>query len=149
MPGERGRPRWDSERTQSDKTIGPLERRVLDWLWARGSPASVRDLQSEFPTTAYTTLLTTLDRLYRKGLLQRAKTGRAFQYRPSCTRDELASRLARQSIERLIGSRAGLWRPVLSTLVESVSERDETVLDELERLIREHRESRRHREEQP
>ena len=58
--------------------LGPLEWRVLEALWARTTIASVRDLQPEFPDIAYTTLMTTLDRLHRKGVLLREKNGRAF-----------------------------------------------------------------------
>ncbi|HEX7778752.1 MAG TPA: BlaI/MecI/CopY family transcriptional regulator, partial [Vicinamibacterales bacterium] len=54
----------------SDETgrLGPLEWRVLEALWSRTTLASVRDLQPDFPEIAYTTLMTTLDRLYRKSV---------------------------------------------------------------------------------
>ena len=41
-----------------------------------------RDLQPQFPGVAYTTLMTTLDRLFREGTLTRVKSGRAFYYTP-------------------------------------------------------------------
>ena len=66
--------------------FGALELRVLEALWRRGADASVRDLMPEFPQAAYTTLMTTLDRLHRKGVLERRKDGRAFHYRPLSTR---------------------------------------------------------------
>ena len=62
--------------------LGPLERRVLEVLWGRDREARVRDLQPSFPEIAYTTLMTTLDRLHRKGVLYRVPEGRAFAYRP-------------------------------------------------------------------
>ena len=71
---------------QFEAAFGPLERRVLDALWAHGHPACVRDLQDRFPGVAYTTLMTTLDRLFRKGVLHRHKEGRAFVYQPTATR---------------------------------------------------------------
>jgi len=148
MPTDRFRLRRDRRPDRLDDVIGPLERRVLDWLWTRSSGASVRDLQPDFPATAYTTLMTTLDRLHRKGLLERRKAGRAFRYRPRCSREELASEIACQSVERL-GVGAGGWRPVLSTLVETISQRDESVLDELERLIRERRDGEPRRRDRP
>ena len=52
---------------QLESTFGPLEIRVLDALWARQTPACVRDLQPQFPGVAYTTLMTTLDRLFQEG----------------------------------------------------------------------------------
>ena len=70
-----------------DTRLGPLETRVLDALWTRGSASSVRDLHPAFPGIAYTTLMTTLDRLHRKGVLSRVKQGRAFLYAPVTSRD--------------------------------------------------------------
>ena len=71
--------------------LGPLEWRVLEALWGAAAPASVRDLTPEFPEIAYTTLMTTLDRLYRKGVLERVKQGRAFFYQTKLSRSEFDS----------------------------------------------------------
>jgi predicted transcriptional regulator len=122
-----------------DETLGPLERRVLESLWARAAAASVRDLQPEFRPIAYTTLMTTLDRLYRKGMLERQKDGRAFRYRAKYSREGLHSELARRAFSKLLGHGRGWLRPVLSMLIDTVSERDAEALDELERLVRERR----------
>jgi predicted transcriptional regulator len=118
--------------------FGKLEVRVLDALWRRGDAASVRDLQADFPSTAYTTLMTTLDRLHRKGVLERMKAGRAFLYRPRYTRDELRLGLAENALGVILGT-AVSTRPLLSFLLDAVSRRDEALLDELERLVREKR----------
>jgi predicted transcriptional regulator len=116
--------------------FGPLEVRVLDALWARGNPACVRDLQPDFPGIAYTTLMTTLDRLHRKGTLSRVKQGRAFYYQPVATRDELIVRLAGTTFANVLRDHSAL-RPVLSQFVETVTNRDRAALDELEALVRE------------
>jgi len=118
--------------------FGKLEVRVLEALWRRGEAASVRDIQPEFPTTAYTTLMTTLDRLHRKGVLERMKAGRAFLYRPRYTRDELRLGLAENALGVILGSGVST-RPLLSFLLDAVSRQDEALLDELERLVREKR----------
>jgi predicted transcriptional regulator len=105
---------------------------------------TVRDLQSSFPCVAYTTLMTTLDRLYRKGVLARAKACRAYAYEPRFARGELEVRLAARVIDDLLGP-AGAARPlepVLSCFVDAVSERDRLALDELERLVRAKRSGR-------
>jgi predicted transcriptional regulator len=118
--------------------FGRLEVRVLEALWRRGDAASVRDLQADFPATAYTTVMTTLDRLHRKGVLDRVKAGRAFLYRPRYTREELRLGLAENALGVLFGPGVST-RPLLSFLIEAVSRRDEALLDELERLVREKR----------
>ncbi|HXH06609.1 MAG TPA: BlaI/MecI/CopY family transcriptional regulator, partial [Vicinamibacterales bacterium] len=76
-------------RSRLGSLFGPLELRVLEAVWRRGREASVRDLLPDFPGTAYTTLMTTADRLYRKGVLVREKRGRAFVYRARYDREQL------------------------------------------------------------
>jgi len=127
--------------TALESFFGPLELQVLETLWRRGIEASVRDLQAEFASTAYTTLMTTLDRLHKKGVLKRKKSGRAFLYRPRFTREELSAALTTSAIDALLGTsdRQASARPVLSCFVEVVSQRDQVLLDELERLVREKR----------
>ena len=123
-------------RSPVDTAYGPLEVRVLDALWARSSPACVRDLQPAFPHVAYTTLMTTLDRLFRKGVLARHKRGRAFHYHPLFTRAQLHSRLAGSAFASLLPGESGDVRPILSLFVDAVGERDHALLDELELLVR-------------
>jgi predicted transcriptional regulator len=121
--------------------FGPLEIQVLEALWSEPQATSVRALQERFPRVAYTTLMTTLDRLYKKGVLERERQGRAFLYRTRATREDLDGDLASGAIDGLLGSspsRAAL-RPLLSSFVEAVSRRDAELLDELEQMIRSQR----------
>ena len=119
--------------------LGPLERRVLEALWLRGVAARVRDLQVSFPEIAYTTLMTTLDRLHRKGVLAREKAGRAFVYRTRVSRADLVAEQAGGALEAAFGSRADELRPILSFFVETVSREDRESLAALERLVAERR----------
>jgi predicted transcriptional regulator len=69
--------------------LGPLEQQLLKRIWARGN-ATVRELVDVGDLDiAYTTVMTTLDRLYKKKLLDRAAEGRAFRYSPRVTKEEL------------------------------------------------------------
>jgi predicted transcriptional regulator len=124
--------------------FGTLELRVLEALWAGDDAQSVRDLQPRFPGVAYTTLMTTLDRLHRKGVLDRQKAGRAFVYRPRYTREVLRSHVASEALQAVFGDRASELTPILSFFVETISREDRESLDALERLIEERR--RRDRE---
>ncbi len=117
--------------------FGALELRVLDAMWRRGGEVAVRDLQPDFPGSAYTTLMTTMDRLHRKGALARRMQGRAFVYWPVSSREELESRLVTQALQPLLQGTTA--HPVLSFFVEEVSRQDDSLLDELERLVREKR----------
>jgi predicted transcriptional regulator len=110
---------------------------VLDALWRRGGEVAVRDLQPDFPGSAYTTLMTTMDRLHRKGVLERRKIGRAFAYRPLNSRQEMESGIVTRALQPLL--RGDGAQPILSFFVEEVSRQDDRLLDELERLVREKR----------
>jgi predicted transcriptional regulator len=117
----------------SRRPLGPLERRLLDELWSRGN-ATVRELVEEANLeVAYTTVMTTLDRLYKKRLLQRIAEGKAFRYSPSYTRQEFARAEAGEAILQLLES--GAASLPLSYLVEILNERDARLLDDLQRLI--------------
>jgi predicted transcriptional regulator len=83
--------------------------------------------------------MTTLDRLYKKRLLARRKEKRAFFYTVRLSREQLQHGLARGVLESLLGRDLDSARPVLSTLVEAVGERDRALLLELERLVAEKR----------
>ncbi|HEY2434444.1 MAG TPA: BlaI/MecI/CopY family transcriptional regulator [Vicinamibacterales bacterium] len=117
--------------------FGSLELRVLDALWALGREAAVRDVLEAFPTAAYTTVMTTMERLHRKGVLTRRKDGRAFLYAPVASRDAMESGLVAHTLEPLL--RGGRAQPILSYFVDEVSRHDDRLLDELERLVREKR----------
>ena len=119
--------------------LGRLERQVLEETWRQGE-TSVRDVFIAFDEkVAYTTLMTTLDRLYKKRLLSRRKGGRAFLYSPLVTREELEQGIREDVIEGLLGRGAEGVEPVLACIVEAVSDRDRELLDELDRLIKEKR----------
>ncbi|HTI39702.1 MAG TPA: BlaI/MecI/CopY family transcriptional regulator [Vicinamibacterales bacterium] len=117
--------------------FGALELRVMEAVWRRSAPVSVRDLVAEFDGTAYTTLMTTLDRLHRKGMLDREKTGRAFVYHARYSREQIESGMAARALESLLDRSAA--EPVLSYFIDEVSRCDARLLDELERLVQEKR----------
>ena len=117
--------------------LGKLEKQVLNEAWRRGE-LSVRDVYVTFgEKIAYTTLMTTLDRLHKKRLLDRRKDGRAFLYLPAMSREEFEHGIREDVIDGLLGSGAEGVEPVLACIVDTVSERDRELLDELDRLVQE------------
>ena len=121
--------------------LGELETAVMELLWreARLTVNQVEERLQQRRQIAHTTVLTTLDRMHRKGYLTREKKGKAFVYAPRYTREEFERGLAQEVLGALLG---GLGEPVLSTFVELVGE-DETKLERLEELIRRKREGKR------
>ena len=114
--------------------LGPLEQQVLQALWSRGN-ATVRELlEDKNITQAYTTVMTTLDRLYKKKLLDRVSEGRAFRYSPRQTAEELRQVAAVEGIRQLLASGDASSLP-LSYLVEALSTHDAQLLDELHVLV--------------
>ena len=127
--------------------LGKLEREVLEQIWQRRE-VSVRDVYLQFEERiAYTTLMTTLDRLYKKRLLHRRKDGRAFLYSAAVGRDEFEDGIREDVIDSLFESGIGEIQPVLACFVDTVSERDRELLDELERLVKEKKRERRRKSE--
>ncbi len=107
---------------------------MLDGLWARGS-ATVRELvEGGCDDLAYTTVMTTLDRLFKKGVLTRSEEGRAFRYAPRCSREELQREAAGQALRQLLDASPASTLP-LSFLVEILGERDAQLLDDLRELV--------------
>lgn len=119
--------------------LGDLEREVMEAIWQRGE-TSVREIHAAFDErAAYTTLMTTLDRLHKKGLLKRRKEGRAFLYAPRISREDFTRSVAKDVIDGLLGQTDGETKPVLACIVDAVGEYDSEMLDELEKLLKERR----------
>ena len=115
-------------------SLGPLEQRMLDALWTRGS-ATVRELvEGSCKDLAYTTVMTTLDRLFKKGVLKRSEEGRAFRYVARFSREEFRREAAGHAFRQLLDSSPGSSLP-LSFLVEILGERDAQLLDDLRNLV--------------
>ena len=115
--------------------LGALETEVMDAVWREGGEMRVRDVHARFqPRLAYTTVMTTMDRLFKKGLLDRRRDGRAFVYTARVTRRQLVLDAGAGLIRGLIDSEG---EPALSFLVDAVTESDRELLERLERLVRE------------
>ena len=118
-------------------TLGPLERKVLDATWRLGR-ANVRGVVDKLEGVfAYTTIMTTLDRLYKKGYLDREMQGRAFLYSPRVTQEEMQIGILGDVIAGLLDGATRSVEPVLASIVDSVGDTDRKLLDELERLVKE------------
>src|SRR5579875_2648169 len=76
--------------------LGELEAEIMTVMWDNEHPATVRDVLAALERdAAYTTVMTVMDNLHRKGLLTRERFGKAFHYRPVWSREESTARLMR------------------------------------------------------
>jgi predicted transcriptional regulator len=108
------------------REFGELEMAIMDVMWAAESPCVVREVRERLRygrPVAYTTVMTVMDILYRKGVLQRAKHGRAWRYWPVEQREEHDARVMTEVL-RSGGDEAVTMRCFLQRVSE----------DELDRL---------------
>ena len=117
-------------------SLGRLEFDLMQILWARGE-SNVRDVaqQSSRPL-AYTTVMTTLDRLYKKGLLDRRMPDRAFLYSARFSQQEWERTQAENVLTNFLTGPQASRELLLSSFLDAVGEHDTALLDELEKKIR-------------
>jgi predicted transcriptional regulator len=116
--------------------LGRREREVLSVLRQLGS-ATVQQVAERLNTgLAYTTVMTTLDRLFRKGLLTRYKPNRAFLYSVSLSAQDFEDRRAAHFIRRFFSESDVRPEVLVSCLVDAVHHYDTELLDQLESSIR-------------
>jgi predicted transcriptional regulator len=117
-------------------SLGRLEFDLMQILWSRGQ-SNVRDVARQLDRPlAYTTVMTTLDRLYKKGLLDRCMPDRAFLYSARLSCQEWERRRAESLVAVFLGGPHPSRELLLSSFLEAVGEHDAMLLDELEKKIR-------------
>ena len=98
--------------------FGDLEAVIMDRLWTWNRPTTVREVLDDLQTyrdIAYTTVMTVMDNLHRKGALTREKDGRAWRYLPARSRDDYAAQL-------------------LSSVLDEAGDRSETLMRFVSRM---------------
>lgn len=113
--------------------LGDLEVRVMRAIWAQGEPVTVRDVLSEVETDralAYTTVMTVMGNLEKKGWLRRHAKGRAYLYEPLVSAEEYSAGLMRQALE------ASTDRPAaLMHFIEELTADEASALEEAYRRL--------------
>jgi predicted transcriptional regulator len=119
--------------------VGPLEYDVMSVLWATG-PANVPVVlervnasRQEDKGLAYTTVMTVLARLHEKGLLDRERRGRGYEYRPRFDEAELVAHLSRRDIDELL---ARYGNVALAQFAAAVDEADPVLVRRVRALAR-------------
>jgi predicted transcriptional regulator len=119
--------------------FGELEAVIMQLVWDHGTPVTVRELFDELRNEraiAYTTVMSTMDNLHRKGWLDRVKEGKAYRYVATASREEYSARLMNEAladggnaeavlthfVTEMAGGDSELLRAVISRLAQEVSE---------------------------
>lgn len=122
-PGEKG----------LQQILGELEGEVMTVVWQKKS-CSVRDVLCDLQKEreiAYTTVMTVMSRLHKKGFVQRIKEGQAFVYQPTMTKDELQKEAVKNVLKGIFNNSSEM------TMVHFVNEvaKNKKNLEELQKLI--------------
>ena len=124
-----------TRKTAQPASLGKLEFDLMQILWSRGE-SNVRDVANHLNRSlAYTTVMTTLDRLFKKGFLDRRMPERAFLYSPCISRADWERSRAHSILAEFLTGPGSSRELLLSSFLEAVSERDALLLDELEKKI--------------
>jgi predicted transcriptional regulator len=127
---------YDRNAPTQQLSLGRLEFDLMQILWSRGE-CSVRDVVQRLDRPlAYTTVMTTLDRLYKKGLLDRRMPDRAFLYSARLSHQEWERRRAGSLVAGFLDGTCPSRELLLSSFLDAVGEHDALLLDELEKKIR-------------
>jgi predicted transcriptional regulator len=124
--------------------LGELERAVMEHVWSKGQ-ADVKDVYRAVGARrriTSNTVQSTLERLFRKGLLDRDKVSHAYVYRAALTREAYGATLVSSVVDDVLGHDR---EAMLSAFVDVTARTGEDALARLEKLIAERRkaESRR------
>ena len=106
--------------------FGDLEAVVMDRLWTRSGVTSVREVFEDLlhdREIAYTTVMSTMDNLHRKGWLSRERHGKAYLYWPSMTREQYSAQLMREAL-----GTGGRSEMVLAHFLEKISDDESAAL---------------------
>ena len=117
--------------------FGDLEAVIMHRVWDHGGPVTVRELFEELQAErviAYTTVMTTMDNLHRKGWLARVKEGKAYRYTATASREEYSARLMREALDG-----GGDTQAVLSHFVAQMDGEESEVLRTVVRLLADRR----------
>jgi predicted transcriptional regulator len=128
--------RWWKSRAAG---FGRLEAEVMDIVWRQGD-CSVNEVSTKLSRPlAYTTVMTTLDRLFKKGVLDRRNSDRAFIYSARISQHEWERKRTGDFVADFLARPEATGELLISCLVEAVGDRDRALLDELERSIQKKR----------
>ena len=117
------------------KVLGHLEEEVMSSLWSRGEATGkevLADLISKKRKVAYTTVLTVLDRLYKKELVKKEKVGSSFLFSATYSKDDFSAIISREVMKGVVEMNK---HHASANFVDVLAESDPEELNRLEELI--------------
>ena len=116
--------------------LGPLETQVMEVLWANGE-CRVREVIKKLNRKiAYTTVVSTLDRLFKKNLVSRQMRDRVYLYTPRVSRQEWTNKVARDVVAKLLAGPRSSREVLIACLLEAVVQQEGLLLREIKEDLR-------------
>ena len=116
--------------------LGPLETQVMEVLWACGECRAREVMQRMDRSLAYTTIMSTLDRLFRKNLVSRRLRDRAYIYSPLIGCQEWIDKVARDVVAKLLAGPQASREALVACLLEAAGDQEDLLLRMIERRVR-------------
>lgn len=129
----------NSNRREPPPPLGNLEVEVLEFVWTNGS-TTARDAYAQLGTArgiSLNTVQSTLERLYRKSLLTRTKSGHAYHYTAAVTREQLVANLINGVLGRFESDAASS----AAAIMDAIDQLDEDTVSLLENEIKRRRQA--------
>ncbi len=120
---------------QKPSPFGDLEEKVMEFLWEKGS-GSVREVRQYLGENkfAHTTVMTVMDRLYKKGILKREKEGKGYRYYPVISREQFEAEVAKKVVKDMLKSSPSTAVAAFEGLIEELPEEE---IDRIRKLFEE------------
>lgn len=111
-------PEGQYARRRSLLELAPLELDCMTalWLLGEGTVREIRETLAPRRPRAYTTIMTIMDRLTQKGIVERQRTGRAWKYRANLSKEDARAHAVAQVIENFFG---GSTEALLAQMAEA------------------------------
>ncbi|OKL35587.1 BlaI/MecI/CopY family transcriptional regulator [Domibacillus mangrovi] len=119
-----------------NRFFGPLEAKIMDILWS-GEERTIKDVQLELEkekATNFNTVMTVMNRLVEKGLLQKRAEGRTTMFKPVLTREEFINTQSKEMTHELMDEFGSV---VVSHMIDALDDADDDLVAQLEQKIKE------------
>lgn len=126
-----------------NRFFGPLEAKIMEILWNNAEEMTIKDVQQKLDKEAkannFNTVMTVMNRLVDKGILQKKAVARSYQYKPVVTREAFMETQSKELTLDLIEEFGSL---AVTHMVDALDKVDPGLLDQLEQKIKEMKKDR-------
>jgi len=128
--------KFNMQESGLNRFFGPLEAKIMDILWCRESMTikEVQTLLEKDKPTNFNTVMTVMNRLVDKGILQKKPVGRSSYYNPIQTREEFINNQSKEMTHELMDEFGSV---VVSHMLDALEDVDEELVKKLELKIKE------------